>query len=216
MKRNYRITLGLVLSMLGVTSVGAQALHTSIKNGKTEAPRVVAQNASTPTKDHEYVITLEAIPQGDEQAWILSFERSKDNTEGVWVDYDNNGTIDEGEWFTEKTVFVSKLVPTTKLSVHGAIEMLGCANSHVSKIAFKGSQALRFLELSDNELEAIDLSGLEALETLSLSNNQLVKIDLSKNRNLQEALLSYNQLSEINVSMLPHLQKLAITRQLRL
>lgn len=209
MKKIYLLAMGVALSLMSATTIWAQAPHVMSQGDHSQASTKSDENE--PIMDNENVIALESAPEaGVDQMWLLQLERDAETSEGLWVDYNDNGAVDDGEWITDPGLTKTTFTKNTKISIHGAVKALSCTDSHISKISIKGNKGLFFIDLSSNRLESIDVKNFEKLETLKLFGNKIKEIDLSQNKNLLIVGLGYNDLSTLDVSGSPDLSVLEV------
>ena len=133
---------------------------------------------------------------------------------GCWVDWNNNGTEDEGEAITEDDWMnsVENDMVSKRITIHGDITYLSLYGLTLTDIDLSHTDVLDFLDVSGNLLENIDLSVNSSIKDLSIGDNPMSSVDLVNAPKLRSLSMSMNQnITEVDLSAQDKLEEFIFT-----
>lgn len=121
--------------------------------------------------------------------WSIELKANEADKASVWIDWNNNGSKDDGESEIDFHYGTSAEITSQTVTVYGNITSL---------------------KVPDMSLTAVDIVTAPQLENLDLRTNKLSAVDLSSCNKLQKLILSYNPINGITWPKENHISDLTL------
>ena len=175
---------------------------------------IVSQKMSAQTGNENYVTITTESGNYDGQWVFCVAPYEQPFVEGCWIDWNNNGTKEEGEDITEDEWlgFVVHELDSKTISIYGDITYMNFYGLSLTDIDFSHSNTLEYLDVSGNLLESIDLSKTTSIKDVILGDNPFSSIDFVNAPQLRTINLSWNpNLTEVDISTQKALEEFVFT-----
>ncbi len=122
------------------------------------------------------------------------------NQPGVWIDLNNNGTMDNGEKVTNFNSITTYTLGAQTVTIYGKVTTLDCPHNQLTSLNVSNNAELTRLDCPHNQLTSLNVSNNAELTDLYCHNNQLTSLNVSNNVKLTELSCHGNPLTSLNVS----------------
>ncbi len=165
------------------------------------------KQSSVPITGDSYMTFVSDAKVGDKICIEVKYPKG----ENVWIDWNDNKQLDEGEQLN--SVEYEKSIPDGFSAPGDYYDVIGNLTLKKSKFTIYG--AVTYLFCSESELSQIDVSNNPKLKTLVCHSNNLTSLDISKNKNLELLFCTNNELTDLDISNNPKLNSLTLPRKMK-
>lgn len=117
--------------------------------------------------------------------WSIRLKASYANQESVWIDWNNNGSYEEGEAYDFGQYNNSHAVVSQTITIYGKVTMLSAPMNYLTAVDVRSNDALEELQIGNNKIQTLDLTNNPKLFNLICQNNQIEQLDCSSNKVLR-------------------------------
>lgn len=161
----------------------------------------------------ENVSYITLTPNIEEESIGIGLNAAEEDQSEVWIDLNNNGTMDKGEKVTsfgEKEEYeILYPIRTERITIYGKIFYFSCYKQPMTTLDVTKAPFLVELRCRDNGLTSLDVSQNKLLKELNCDDNPQIKtLDVSQNINLTDLSCANTGLSELDVTKLTKLKDL--------
>lgn len=122
----------------------------------------------------------------------------------VWIDLNNDGKREKGEWVTDFSEDMKRPSTAYKLQsqtfrIYGDVTYLTAHNQGITKVDASAATALEVLQIDGNKIESLDLSKCKTLRIISANASGVKEALVPISSVLEEVYLIRNQLKSFSV-----------------
>lgn len=170
--------------------------------------KILEDEPFTPLPENQEYIEITTLLNKGEHIF-LNVNADIDEKKHVWIDLNNNGKREKGEFVMNFSSNSSQgttpyLVNSQTIRVYGKVKSLVASNQKISRIDVQSAKSLEVLSISGNNISQLNLSQNSSLKRLLANQSGIEEFTLPKVNNLQEIYLIGNNLPaiELNAPML--------------
>ncbi len=193
-----------------IATVNSNGKVTAIKVGTADITATTGKKTATckVRVKSPYMITFTTAKAIGEEI-KLTINAKKEDRADVWIDLNNNGKRDNGEYvfFSDYNTDTYRIKSQT-ITIYGKIMLFRCYKNDIQSLNVSKNNALTYLSCRNNHLTSLDVSKNTALTKFWCYDNKLTNLDVSKNTQLKLLYFSTNQLTSLDVSKNTVLTKL--------
>ncbi len=218
MKRLNLILSIIIAALLSACGNDNQENGNNTKTQNADSTKTVTEQ----TKDED----LSNVPYmtfitGGMEGMDICFDVKYPKNETVWIDWNNNKKLDEGEkldsaaWkldpsdvYTDGYSVDKKLKQkSSDFTVYGAVTYLYCPEAAITEMDISHNPYLENLQCHDNDIKSLDISKNKNLKVLCCIGTNLTKLDISNNPNLEHLRISKDIESKV-FNFTPYMKKI--------
>ena len=136
----------------------------------------------------------------------LDIDAKPEDRPYVFIDFNNNGIIDEGEniqyfgYDINGSTRQTYTIVNQTFKIYGNITSLRCTRNNITDIDFKNCTALENIICVEPMLKNLDVSGCKALKTLYCANLRFSTLNLKDCKKLEYLWCRYNEIETLDMS----------------
>lgn len=134
----------------------------------------------------------------------LNIDAFVNDRRNVWIDLNNNGTRERGEYVTtftddKKSQVTEWRLQSSTFRIYGEVSDLVAIDQGITSLDARKARSIESLTIDMNEIKTIDLSQCRALSFLSANTCSTEILTLPESGDLQELYIAENDLKELTI-----------------
>lgn len=148
----------------------------------------------------------------------MSFDALADDRPGVWIDWNLNGTRDEGEQIVPKawghwSQRQGYTLQNQTVHIYGAVKRFGANTNKITSIDITNNPGMTYLYLQGNQIKNLDLTGQTEIYHLQANENRIEGVmDVSRLSKLEQLNIDRNNLTGLIMGAHPALFQVNFSR----
>ncbi len=160
-------------TVVTITGIAAGNTTVTIKDNATNQTKIVTVKVTSTS-----IVMITSKSEGSTIDIIVDAPAA--DRPGVWIDLNNNGTMDNGEKVTSFGVNVTYTIGAKTVTIYGKVTGLNCSNNLLTSLNVSNNAELTWLYCNFNQLISLNVGNCTKINTLSFYQNKIKDMGVLK------------------------------------